>query len=140
MATGALAQKTLTWDEAKRELEAVNPTLRAGRIGIQESRADEITAFLRPNPDLTVSVDQFSPLSAPDNPYRPLTDTVPFLSGSYLIERRHKRNCGGRAPERHRNRRLGTGRPEKEPAFRSAQRLRAGAAAEICVGSHPRKP
>ena len=63
MATGALAQKTLTWDEAKRELEAANPTLARGQIGIQESRADEITAFLRPNPDLTVSVDQFSPFT-----------------------------------------------------------------------------
>ena len=54
MASGALAQKTLTWDEARRQLEAANPTLRAGQIGIQESRADEITAFLRPNPELTM--------------------------------------------------------------------------------------
>ena len=90
MPTVALAQKTLTWEEAKREFEAANPTLRAARIGIQESRADEITAFLRPNPDLTVSVDQFSPLS-PDTPYRPFTDAQPFIAGSYLIERRHKR-------------------------------------------------
>jgi cobalt-zinc-cadmium efflux system outer membrane protein len=92
MATVTLAQKTLTWDQAKRELEASNPTLRAARIGIQEARADEITAYLRPNPDLTISIDQFSPLSEPDTPYRPLSDTEPFLAGSYLIERRHKRN------------------------------------------------
>jgi cobalt-zinc-cadmium efflux system outer membrane protein len=91
MATGALAQKTLTWDQAKRELETSNPNLRAARIGIQESRADEITAFLRPNPDLTVSVDQLSPVSSADYPYRPLTEAEPFVSGSYLIERRHKR-------------------------------------------------
>ena len=90
--TGALAQKVLTWEEAKRELEATNPTLRAGRIGIQESRASEITAFLRPNPDLTVSVDQFSPLSVPGSPYRPVADTLPVVSGSYLVERRHKRD------------------------------------------------
>src|SRR4051794_18417819 len=92
MATAALAQKTLTWDQAKREFEASNPTLRAGQIGVLQSRADEITAHLRPNPDLTVSVDQFSPLSVPDIPYRPLADTEPFLAGSYLIERRHKRD------------------------------------------------
>jgi cobalt-zinc-cadmium efflux system outer membrane protein len=91
-ANGGLAQKTLTWEDAKRQLEAVNPTLRAGQIGIQESRADEITAFLRPNPDLTVSVDQISPLTIPDSPYRPLTNTVPLVSGGYLIERRHKRD------------------------------------------------
>jgi len=89
MASGALAQKTLTWDEAKRELQAVNPTLRASQIGIQESRADEVTAFLRPNPDLTVSGDQFNPFTG--NPYRPFTDALPLISSDYLIERRHKR-------------------------------------------------
>jgi cobalt-zinc-cadmium efflux system outer membrane protein len=92
MSTGVLAQKTLTWDAAKRQLEASNPSLRAARIGILEFRADEITAFLRPNPDLTVSVEQFSPLSSSGYPYRPLAEAEPFLSGSYLIERRHKRD------------------------------------------------
>ncbi len=91
LSTAAVAQKILTWDEAKRELEASNPTLRASQIGIQESRADEITAYLRPNPDLTVSIDQVSPLSTPDYPYRPFSDSVPLVSTSYLIERRHKR-------------------------------------------------
>src|ERR1700736_3228266 len=90
MAPGALAQKTLTWEEAKRELEASNPTLRAAQIAIQESRAQEITAFLRPNPELTMSADQFTPWTG--NPYRPFGDTLPLLSGSYLIERRHKRD------------------------------------------------
>ena len=71
-ASGVFAQKTLTWEDAKREFEAANPTLRAGRIGIQESRADEVTAYLRPNPDLTVGVDQVNPFNG--NPYRPLTD------------------------------------------------------------------
>ena len=87
--TSALAQKTLTWDEAKRELLAANPTLRAGQIGTQQSRADEITAFLRPNPEITVSADQFNPFTG--DPYRPFTDTLPLLSGSYLVERQHKR-------------------------------------------------
>ncbi len=88
-ASGALGQKTLTWEEAKRELQAANPTLRAARIGIQESRADEITAFLRPNPDLTILVDQFEPFTT--NPYRPFTDTEPVVASTYLVERRHKR-------------------------------------------------
>jgi cobalt-zinc-cadmium efflux system outer membrane protein len=92
LAPGLLAQKTLTWEQAKQELEATNPTLRASRIGIQESRADEITAYLRPNPDLTVSIDQISPLTTPDYPYRPFSDSVPLVSTSYLIERRHKRS------------------------------------------------
>jgi cobalt-zinc-cadmium efflux system outer membrane protein len=89
MATAAWAQKTLTWEEAKREFEAANPTLRAAQIGIQESRAEEITAFLRPNPDLTVSLDQIDTFTG--NPYRPFTDALPLVSSSYLIERRHKR-------------------------------------------------
>jgi cobalt-zinc-cadmium efflux system outer membrane protein len=88
--TGAWAQKTLTWDEAKREFEATNPNLRASRIGVQEARADEITAHLRPNPDLTVLVDQITPFTA--NPYRPFAFYLPLASGSYLVERRHKRD------------------------------------------------
>jgi len=90
MATGALAQqKTLTWEQAKREFEAVNPNLRASRIGVQEARANEITAYLRPNPDLTVSADQFAPFTG--NPYRPFSQVLPLFSGGYLIERQHKR-------------------------------------------------
>ena len=89
MACGALAQKTLTWAEAKREFQASNPTLLAAQIDIQESRADEVTAFLRPNPDLSMSIDQLNPLTG--NPYRPLANTLTLLSGSYLHEREHKR-------------------------------------------------
>jgi cobalt-zinc-cadmium efflux system outer membrane protein len=89
MASGAFGQKTLTWEQAKRELQSDNPTLRAGQIGIGESRAEEITAFLRPNPDLTMSVDQLNPFTS--NPYQPFTNTLPLLSVSYLHEREHKR-------------------------------------------------
>jgi cobalt-zinc-cadmium efflux system outer membrane protein len=71
-------------------LAATNPTLRAARIGIQEARADEITAHLRPNPDLTLSVDQVTPFTG--NPYRPFANYLPLASGSYLVERRHKRD------------------------------------------------
>ena len=88
-ASGAPAQKTLTWEDAKREFEAVNPTIQAGQIGVREARAEEITAFLRPNPELTASVDQINPFTA--NPYQPFANTLPFVSGSYLIERQHKR-------------------------------------------------
>jgi outer membrane protein, heavy metal efflux system len=90
MATSGSAQKTLTWDDAKREFRASNPTLNAARIGIQEARADETTAFLRPNPELTVAADQFSPFTG--SPYRPLSSALSVVSGSYLVELRHKRN------------------------------------------------
>lgn len=88
-ASGAPAQKTLTWEDAKREFEAVNPTIQAGQIGVREARAQEITAFLRPNPELTASVDQITVFTA--NPYQPLANTLPFIAASYLIERQHKR-------------------------------------------------
>jgi len=42
----SFAQKALTWQEIRDKFEAANPTLRAGQIGIDESRAQEITAFL----------------------------------------------------------------------------------------------
>jgi outer membrane protein, heavy metal efflux system len=89
LATTLYAQKTLTWEDAKRELKASNPTLQAGEIGIQESRAQEVTAFLRPNPDLTVSIDQLNPFTG--HPYQPLSNTLPLIAGSYLHERMHKR-------------------------------------------------
>jgi cobalt-zinc-cadmium efflux system outer membrane protein len=88
-ASGAFGQKTLTWEEAKREFQSSNPNLRAGEIGIGESRAQELTAFLRPNPDLTALVDQLNPFTS--NPYQPFANTLPLLSISYLHEREHKR-------------------------------------------------
>jgi outer membrane protein, heavy metal efflux system len=89
MATVALGQKTFTWEEAKQQFQATNPNLRAGRIGVQESHAEEITAFLRPNPDLTVLVDQFTPFTG--TPYRPFQYAEPIVAGDYLVERQHKR-------------------------------------------------
>jgi cobalt-zinc-cadmium efflux system outer membrane protein len=89
LAQRALAQKAFTWQEVRDKFEATNPTLRAGQINIAESRAQEITAFLRPNPDLTTTVDQFNPFTP--NPYRPFTYVLPFVSASYLHERQHKR-------------------------------------------------
>ena len=83
------AQKLMTWQQVKDQFEATNPTLQAGRIGVDEARAQEITAYLRPNPDLTTTLDQLDPFSG--NPYRPLGNTLPLLSASYLHERGGKR-------------------------------------------------
>ncbi len=46
----ARAQTALTWQEVRAKFEATNPSLQAARIGIDESKATEITAYLRPNP------------------------------------------------------------------------------------------
>ncbi|MGA3097022.1 MAG: TolC family protein [Bryobacteraceae bacterium] len=85
----ALAQKVFTWQQVRDQFEAANPTLRAGETGIAESRAAEISANLRPNPDITTTIDQFDPFTP--NPYRPLTYLLPYVSFSYLHEREHKR-------------------------------------------------
>ena len=71
-------------------MRASNPNLSAARIGIEQSRADETTAFLRPNPEVTVSADQVAPFNG--NPYRPFTLVQPYVAGSYLLEREHKRD------------------------------------------------
>ena len=85
----ALAQTPLTWDQVKARFEAANPTLRAGQLNIAESKASEITAYLRPNPNMTFSMDQFQFFNG--NPYRPFGFLLPLVSFDYLHERQHKR-------------------------------------------------
>ncbi len=95
--SSGFAQVALTWRQVRDKFEATNPTLLAARIGIDESKADEITAYLRPNPDLTASIDQINPFSEQPTPaggsdaYRPFAFSFPSASVSYLYERRHKR-------------------------------------------------
>jgi cobalt-zinc-cadmium efflux system outer membrane protein len=79
----------LTWQQVREKFQATNPTLRAAQVGIEESRAQEITAYLRPNPDMTTTLDQIQPFNG--NPYRPLGFALPLISASYLHERQHKR-------------------------------------------------
>jgi len=90
LASSALAQKALTWPDVRTKFESANPTLRAGQIGIDESRAQEITAYLRPNPTLTLSGDQIAPF--PGGPsHGPFAFFLPLATVNYLHERRHKR-------------------------------------------------
>ena len=88
-AVPALAQTPLTWDQVKARFENANPTLRAGQLNIAESKASEITAFLRPNPNMTFAMDQFQFFNA--NPYRPFGFLLPYVAFDYLHERQHKR-------------------------------------------------
>jgi len=86
----AIAQSPLTWDDVKARFEANNPTLRAGQIGVDESKANEITAYLRPNPTFTLSVDG-TQIAPHDGVWRPLAGTFETPNISYLHERQHKR-------------------------------------------------
>ena len=85
----ALAQTALTWQQVKDRFEAANPTLHAGQLGLQESRTLEVSAYLRPNPNLTITADQFDPF--PATPYRPLQYFFPVTAFDYLHERQNKR-------------------------------------------------
>ena len=85
-----LAQKALTWQEVRDKFEAANPTLRAGQIGIDESRAQEITANLRPNPILSVLADQIDPFNGGPS-HGPFAYLLSSGSVSQLWERQHKR-------------------------------------------------
>jgi cobalt-zinc-cadmium efflux system outer membrane protein len=93
----AFAQSSFTWQQVKDKLEGANPTLKAAQLNIDESRAAEITAFLRPNPNFTGTLDQINPLTtipssvSGNSVYRPFANTLPFGSVSYLYERQNKR-------------------------------------------------
>jgi len=86
----SFAQKALTWQEIRDKFEAANPTLRAGQIGIDESRAQEITAYLRPNPNLALTVDQINPSNG-GPPHSTFGSLLTVAAASYLHERQHKR-------------------------------------------------
>jgi outer membrane protein, heavy metal efflux system len=90
LAASGFAQTTLTWQEVRTKFEANNPTLRAGTIGIDEARAEEITAYLRPNPSLTILSDQIDPFPG-GPPHGPFAYWLPSATVNYLHEREHKR-------------------------------------------------
>lgn len=84
------AQQALTWDQVRTRFESTNPTLLADKMNIDESKAEEITAFLRPNPQFTLSADGTQ--IAPDQGvWKPFAGTFETPSLSYLHERQHKR-------------------------------------------------
>jgi cobalt-zinc-cadmium efflux system outer membrane protein len=84
------AQKALTWRKVRDRFEAAKSHLWAGQIGIDESRAQEITANLRPNPNLTVAADQIDPFNG-GPPHGPFAYLLATGSANYLWERQHKR-------------------------------------------------
>src|SRR6202012_2840664 len=84
------AQKALTWQEVRDKFEAANPSLRAGQIGIDESKASETTAYMRPNPNLSLLAEQINPF--PGGPsHGAFAYWLPSATITYLHERQHKR-------------------------------------------------
>ncbi len=80
-----------TWESVKERFVQNNPTLLADMLNIDESRAKEITAFLRPNPDLGLLSDQITPFNVGPS-HGALAYLLPSATMSYLYEREHKRD------------------------------------------------
>jgi cobalt-zinc-cadmium efflux system outer membrane protein len=85
------AQTTFTWQQIKDKFAAANPTLKAAQLNIEESRAAEITAYVHPNPDFSLTVDGLQVTPGVGGIWRPLSGLVETPGISYLHERDHKR-------------------------------------------------
>ncbi len=86
----ATPPQALTWQETEDRFKANNPTLLAGKVTVDEARADEITAYLRPNPDFALTTDG-TQIAPSQGVWRPFAGTLLSPSFSYLHERDHKR-------------------------------------------------
>jgi cobalt-zinc-cadmium efflux system outer membrane protein len=84
------AQTPFTWQQIVQKFESTNPTMKANQLNIDESRAAEITAYLRPNPDFGLAADG-TQLTPYNGVWRPFAGTQISPSFSYLHEREHKR-------------------------------------------------
>lgn len=80
-----------TWDQVKEHFELGNTSLMAAKLNIDELKAEEITAHLRPNPDFTLSADG-TQIAPSHGVWQPFAGTFVSPGVSYLFERRNKRN------------------------------------------------
>ncbi len=90
-AAPASAAQVWTWDQVKENFELNNTTLLASKLNIDELKAQEITAHLRPNPDFALSADG-TQIAPSRGVWQPFAGTFISPSISYLFERRNKRN------------------------------------------------
>jgi outer membrane protein, heavy metal efflux system len=79
-----------TWEQVKIQFDINNPTLQADKLSIDESKAQEITAFLRPNPSFNFTLDG-TQITPDHGIWRPFAGTYETPGISYLHERQHKR-------------------------------------------------
>jgi cobalt-zinc-cadmium efflux system outer membrane protein len=91
VSSAAGAQQALTWEQVRQRFEQNNPTLLADNLSIDESRAEEITAFLRPNPQFSLTADG-TQIAPEKGGWRPFAGTFESPSISFLIERQRKRH------------------------------------------------
>jgi len=85
----ASAQEPWSWQKVRDRFEQNNPVLRAGHLNVDEAKANEITANLRPNPQLGVVLDEFTVFN-PDVLSANNAQWTPTVT--QLIERQGKRH------------------------------------------------
>ena len=86
----APAQQALAWEQIKAKFETASPVLKADAASVDEMKAEEITAFLRPNPQFSLLADG-TQIVPHDGAFTPFRGTYEEPSFSYLHERDHKR-------------------------------------------------
>jgi cobalt-zinc-cadmium efflux system outer membrane protein len=79
-----------SWDQVKDEFRIRNTTLLASKLNIDELKAQEITAHLRPNPDFTLTADG-TQITPSHGVWQPFAGTFVSPGVSYLFERHNKR-------------------------------------------------
>ena len=88
--TAQAQQNSYTWQQIRDMFESSNSTLLAAKLSVEELRAQEITAHLRPNPDFTLSADG-TQIAPSRGVWQPFAGTFVSPGFSYLFERRNKR-------------------------------------------------
>jgi len=85
-----------TWEQVKQNFRLNNTTLMAAKLNIDELKAEEVTAHLRPNPELSVSADG-TQIAPSHGVWQPFAGTFVSPGVSYLFERRNKRGLRSEA-------------------------------------------
>ena len=100
----ATAQEPWTWEQVRLRFEQNNPTLLADRLSIDESRAEEITAYLRPNPTFTLSADgtQLAPHRTADGKdyWRPFAGPLSRPASAICTNGGTSESCAWRAQKK----------------------------------------
>lgn len=86
----AQSPPALTWEQVRSRFESSNPALLADQLNVEESKAQEITAYLRPNPNFDFTVDG-TQIAPSHGVWQPFAGTFESPGINYLHERRHKR-------------------------------------------------
>jgi len=88
--SGVTLPTALSWDQVKTKFEATNPVLKSDQLNVDELKASEVTAYLRPNPQLTLGADG-TQIAPHEGVWRPTSGTQVSPNFNYLHEREHKR-------------------------------------------------